>query len=367
MTALKDHLISLIRLHGPMTVSAYMTEALTNPQHGYYAKQTPFGTKGDFITAPEISQMFGELIGLWFADLWLKMGSPSKVHLIELGPGRGTLMSDLLRSVNALPDFLNKIDLHFVEASSALKEQQKQKLSAYPNNKYWHDSVKNALDQTAKDDGFAATFIIGNEFLDALPIRQFQKSDLGWHERMINTDESGEGLSYSLSPFPVQDVKLPSDYDDAEMYSVIETCPMGEFITYEISKYFKKHRGAALFIDYGYDKYQTGETLQAVEDHKFTGIFDNPGHADLSAHVNFIKTCDIAREVGIYAAGPTTQGAFLKNMGIDQRAATLLSAASDQQANDIKSGLHRLTSPEEMGELFKVCALSSEKYEMAGF
>lgn len=367
MTALKDHLINLIHLHGPMTVSNYMTEALTNPKFGYYAKQTPFGQKGDFITAPEISQMFGELIGLWFADLWLKMERPSKVHLIELGPGRGTLMSDFLRSISVLPDLLKKIDLHFVEASAALRDQQKQKLSAYPNKKTWHDSVKNALDAAAKDDGFAATFIVANEFLDALPIRQFQKTDLGWNERMVNTDESGEGLAYSLAPFPVQDVKLPSAYDNAEMHSVIETCPMGEFITYEISKYFLKHQGAALFIDYGYDQYQTGETLQAVEDHKFASVLGNPGHADLSAHVNFIKTCDIAREVGAHATGPTTQGTFLKNMGIDQRAASLLKGANEKQAADIASAHHRLTATDEMGDLFKVCALSSSKYEMAGF
>ncbi|MDG1707192.1 MAG: SAM-dependent methyltransferase, partial [Emcibacteraceae bacterium] len=219
MTALKDHLINLIKLHGPIPISSYMTEALTNPKHGYYVKETPFGAKGDFVTAPEISQMFGELIGLWFADVWVKMGNPRKVHLIELGPGKGTLMNDLLRTIKVLPNFSKVIDLHFVDASPNLINIQKGTLKEFDNSKTWHSTVKSALDAAHDDEGLSTTFIIANEFLDALPIRQFQKTELGWNERMVTVSEKGDDLVTMLSPFPVQDVTLPDHLISAELHN----------------------------------------------------------------------------------------------------------------------------------------------------
>ena len=368
MTALKDHLINLIKLHGPIPISSYMTEALTNPKHGYYVKETPFGAKGDFVTAPEISQMFGELIGLWFADVWVKMGNPRKVHLIELGPGKGTLMNDLLRTIKVLPNFSKVIDLHFVDASPNLINIQKGTLKEFDNSKTWHSTVKSALDAAHDDEGLSTTFIIANEFLDALPIRQFQKTELGWNERMVTVSEKGDDLVTMLSPFPVQDVTLPDHLISAELHNVIETSPMADFVTFEICRHLKKQSGAALFIDYGYDKHQTGETLQAVKDHQYVDIFDEPGSADLSVHVNFKKIEEHAIQSGLTPLGPTTQGNFLAHMGIEERTKSLISNASPEQSEEILKDLKRLISPDEMGTLFKVSGMvTNSDIEIAGF
>ncbi len=366
MTDLNEHLIKLIKLHGPIPVSSYMTEALTNPKYGYYVNQNPFGKSGDFITAPEVSQMFGELIGLWFADLWLKMDRPLKVHLIELGPGKGTLMADIIRVLDVLPEFLGVIDLHFVEASPQLIEVQKEKFHDFPGNKSWHETVKSALTAANADD--EVTFIIANEFFDALPIRQFQKGDLGWHERMITVNEKDDGLTFMLSPFPVQDVKLPENLKAADLHSIIEISPMAEYLTAMIAEHFKDHSGAALFIDYGYNDYRTGETLQAIEKHKYANIFEKPGYADISAHVNFRKLLDIAGHLGVKTLGPTTQNEFLSAMGIEERVRILTQTATPEQKQDILGALVRLVAKDEMGTLFKVIGIiSDEKLDAAGF
>ncbi len=366
MTDLNDHLIKLIKLHGPITVSNYMTEALTNPKYGYYVNQNPFGKHGDFITAPEVSQMFGEMIGLWFADLWIKMSRPGKVHLIELGPGNGTLMADIVRVFDAVPALLNSIELHFVEAAPQLIEIQKEKFREFKGKKNWHETVKSALSASKAED--ETTFIIANEFLDALPIRQFQKGDLGWHERMVTVSTDGNHLINMLSPFPVQDVKLPEHLINAEQHSIIEISPMAEYLIAQIADHFKSQNGAALFIDYGYTAYQTGETLQAVEKHKYADVFSRPGHADLSAHVNFKKLIDIVEKTGIKSLGPIHQGKFLNNMGIEERVSMLCEYASLEQKKDILGGLNRLIAPDEMGTLFKVMGLMSRTdIDVAGF
>ncbi len=366
MTDLNDHLIKLIKLHGPITVSNYMTEALTNPKYGYYVNQNPFGKQGDFVTAPEVSQMFGEMIGLWFADLWIKIGRPGKVHLIELGPGNGTLMVDILRVLEIVPDFIKAIELHFVEAAPQLIDIQKEKLKEFNGNKTWHETVKPALLKASNEDEI--TFIIANEFLDALPIRQFQKGDLGWHERMVTVGTDGKCLTNMLSPFPVQDTKIPEHLIDAEQHSIIEISPMAEYLIAQIADHFKSHDGAALFIDYGYNENQTGETLQAVEKHKYTDIFARPGYADISAHVNFKKLIDIARNKGIKSLGPENQGKFLNNMVIEERVRMLCENASLEQKKDILEGLNRLIAPDEMGTLFKVMGLISRTdVYVAGF
>lgn len=364
MTPLNKHLIKLIKLHGPIPISSYMTEVLTNPKYGYYINQNPFGIKGDFITAPQISQMFGELIGLWFADIWLKMNKPPKIHLLELGPGEGNLMADFLRVLKVLPKFTDAIEIHFVEASAKLIEIQKDKVKSFKGNKHWHETVKSALNAT--DD--APVFVIANEFFDALPIRQFQKSDLGWHERMVGINDQGDGLATILSPFPILDVTLPLELRDGKINSVIEVCPMGEYLTLEICNQIKANGGAALMIDYGYNKYRTGETLQAVEKHKYANIYDKPGKADLSAHVNFRKIHDIIKQTGLKPLGPVYQGEFLNNIGIEERVKTLSKNATTEQVNDILSALNRLVSPGEMGTLFKVIGMISDNdIEAAGF
>lgn len=364
MTPLLTHLIKLINMHGPIPVSSYMTEALTNPKYGYYVRQNPFGTKGDFITAPEISQMFGELIGLWFADVWLKMDKPEKIHLIELGPGRGTLMADFIRVLKVLPAFKQAIEIHFVEASPKLIEIQKDKLKKFEHKIQWHETVKSALNTAVN----APTFIIANEFFDALPIRQFQKEVLGWHERMVSINEKGDGLTTMLSPFPIVDVTLPADLRDGEINSVIEISPMAEYLTVEICNHIKANGGAALFIDYGYTKHRTGETLQAIEKHKYADIYKNPGEADLSAHVNFRKIYEIIERVDLKPLGPIYQGKFLNNMGIEDRVKTLSKKASPEQTKDILRALNRLIAPDEMGTLFKIIGMiSTNNIEVAGF
>ncbi len=366
MTDLNDHLIKLIKLHGPISVSSYMTEALTNPKFGYYVNQNPFGKGGDFITAPEVSQMFGELVGLWFADIWLKMRRPVKVHLIELGPGKGTLMADLVRVLDVLPEFRNVLELHLVEASPQLIKVQKNALVNFKGKITWHETVKTALVAAEGDD--MATFVIANEFFDALPIRQFQKGDLGWHERMVTVNEKGDGLINMLSPFPVQDVELPEHLKAADLHSIIELSPMAEYITGLISEHIKSNTGATLFVDYGYNEYRTGETLQAIEKHKYASIFERPGHADLSSHVNFCKIIDIAKTRGLKTHGPAMQGKFLNEMGIAERVRILNKSATPEQKKDILSALNRLIAPDEMGTLFKVLAMTSDHgLEVTGF
>ena len=343
-----------------------MTEVLTNPKYGYYVNQNPFGKTGDFVTAPEVSQIFGELIGLWFADLWLKMDRPVKVHLIELGPGKGTLMADVIRVLSVLPDFLNVIELHFVEASPQLTQIQKEKLSDFQGKITWHETVKSALTAAEGDD--APTYLFANEFFDALPIRQFQKGDLGWHERMVTANETGDGLITMLSPFPVQDVELPAALKVAELHSIIEVSPMAEYVTNLIGEHLKTYSGAALFIDYGYTESRTGETLQAIEQHKYANIYERPGYADLSSHVNFGKLLDIANYVGLTTLGPKEQGRFLSDMGIEERVKILCKNATPEQKKDILSSVNRLIAPDEMGTLFKVAGMiSSDEIEVAGF
>ncbi len=366
MTGLNNHLINLIKLHGPIPISSYMTEVLTNPKYGYYVNQKAFGVEGDFTTAPEISQMFGELIGLWFADVWLKMDRPHKIHLIELGPGRGTLMADFIRVLRVLPEFLNVIELHFVEASPQMADIQKKKMSKFEGTINWHETVKSALN--AAENDLEPTFIIANEFFDALPVRQFQKGELGWHERMVTVNEKGDGLTTMLSPFPVQEVRLPEHLKMGELHSVIEVSPMTEFITDEICKHLKLYNGTALFIDYGYTIHRTGETLQAIEKHKYANIYKNPGLADLSAHVNFKKVMDIIEASGLVSLGPVYQGKFLSDMGIEERVKILTKQATAEQSKDILNALNRLVAPDEMGTLFKVVGILSEAdIEVSGF
>ncbi len=369
MTPLKQHLIKLIKLHGPIPISSYMTEALTNPKHGYYVTQNPFGVKGDFITAPDVSQMFGELIGLWFADVWLKMNKPQKIFLLELGPGNGSLMKDFMRVLKVLPEFVEAIEIHFVEASPQLIEIQKDKFKNFPCKKYWHETVKSALNATVG----APTYIIANEFFDALPIRQFQKGILGWHERMVGVDKENEDLKTMLAPFAVAEVTLPEGLRDAELHSVIEVSPMAEYLMVEICNHIKTNQGAALIIDYGYTKHRTGETLQGVEDHKYANIYQNPGQADLSAHVNFCKLCEIIEKIDLKPLGPIFQGKFLEYMGIEERVKSLTKSATPEQASDLLKSLSRLVAPDEMGTLFKVIAMVStadndaDEIEIAGF
>jgi len=352
MNALQKYLIKLIKVQGPISIATFMAEALGNKQHGYYMKQDPFGQGGDFTTAPEISQMFGEIIGLWQANNWLNMGRPETIHLIELGPGRGTLMQDALRSMKIVPGLLDTVKLHFVETSPALRRIQEKNLQAYIKP-IWHNRINEVLDVA----GGEPIFVIANEFFDALPVRQFQKTETGWHERLICLD-SHENLCFQLAPVPTSEQIIPPAHHRAENGSIVEICAIGENILAEVASHIKINNGAALIIDYGHDTGGTGDSLQAVKGHQYSDILINPGDADLTTHVNFLRLKEIAQRIDIKTYGPIPQGDFLQSMGIKARSQKLSLNATSAQKKDIHAAQHRLIDENEMGKLFKVMALT---------
>ncbi len=342
MNALQKHLIGVIRTEGPLTVARYMAEALGHPEHGYYMKQDPFGANGDFITAPEISQMFGEILGLWIADCWQRQGAPAPLRLVELGPGRGTLMQDAMRAMKCLPGLAEAVDLHLVETSPFLRNHQKKRLTAT-----WHDSLDGVPD--------GPLFLIANEFFDALPIHQFVRGDDGFQERRIG--EKDGKLAWHLGPAEPSD-RLP---DCVPRGAIIETCPAAQAIIRTIAERIASHGGAALLIDYGYAQAGHGDSLQALKNHQFRDILDITGDADLTAHVNFSALKSVAQKAGTAVYGPVYQGDFLLACGIGARAAALArNAAADQQSN-ISAALQRLTAADQMGHLFKAMAILPAK------
>ncbi|HYD30680.1 MAG TPA: class I SAM-dependent methyltransferase [Azospirillaceae bacterium] len=358
---LTDLLRRRIAVEGPMTVAAFMAEALGHPRLGYYMTRDPFGTAGDFTTAPEISQMFGELIGLWCAHVWSRMGAPRRVVLVELGPGRGTLMQDALRAAALVPAFREAIEPHLVETSPMLRQRQQATLAALPfagKGPTWHDHLATVPE--------GPTLAIANEFFDALPIRQFVRTPEGWAERLVDANPDGAGLRFVLdrrSLGGAAEAMLPESVRAAPEGSVAEICPAGEVIAAELADRLVRHDGAALLIDYGHARSAAGETLQAVRRHTFAPVLEKPGEADLTAHVDFEVLARAARQTGARVHGPITQGAFLANLGIRERAAILRRAASVAQAADIDAALRRLIEPEEMGTLFKVMALTDPRQE----
>jgi len=338
-----------------------MADCLLHPEHGYYRTREAIGLGGDFITAPEISQMFGELLGLWAADYWQKLGAPPHCYLVELGPGRGTLMRDALRAASALPAFRRAARPLLVEASERMRGMQRQTLAG--ESAEWHDDIAGL----PKD---APLIVLANEFLDALPVRQFQRGDDGgWHERRIGLAEDGVGLRFVLDPRSLPfDELVPPDLRDGPRGVIVESSPAVRAAASEISARLRNQGGAALFIDYGYDKPGFGETLQAVYRHAYTDPLSEPGLADLTAHVDFLSFARAAQRAGARVYGPLGQGAFLRALGIAMRAEKLRRHAASGHSGDIDRDLHRLTAPEEMGTLFKVLALTpADSPEPAGF
>lgn len=344
---LADVLRRLIASYGPITLMHYMGESNAR----YYTSRDPLGAGGDFITAPEVSQMFGELIGLWLADIWTRAGRPDPVYYVELGPGRGTLAADALRAARRAG---LEPQVHFVEGSSALREVQ---LDRVPDA-HWHHDLS-----TVPAD--APILLVANEFLDALPIRQLVRAEAGWRERMVAVD--GEGAFVAIAGDKPMDAAVPQDRRDAPLGTLIETCPGAAATVEEASARLEKQGGAALFIDYGYDAPQTGSTFQALRDHRMVDPFAAPGEADLTALVDFAAMADVAQANGARWLGTSTQGDFLRALGIEMRA-TALATRSPDQADAIGSALHRLVSPDEMGTLFKVMGLASPEWpDGAGF
>jgi NADH dehydrogenase [ubiquinone] 1 alpha subcomplex assembly factor 7 len=342
MNDLKSRLIARVSRHGPMTLAEYMGECLLHPDLGYYMRKDPLGRAGDFITAPEISQMFGELIGLWMAQVWMDQGAPGDAILLEMGPGRGTLMADLLRATQGVPGFHAAMDLHLVEASPHLREVQCTALAAHRPS--FHDTLDSVPERPV--------FAIANEFFDAMPIRQFRraKGDF-WHERVVGLDAGT--LAIGLAP-PAPLAALEHRLADTEPGMIVETCAPAKAIAAELGRRIAARGGAAILIDYGAEE-SIGDTFQAVARHRSVNPFDRPGMADLTAHVAFGPLARAARPARASALVP--QGVFLERLGITARAQALAKKLRGPALDRHIAAHRRLTHPDEMGHLFKVRAL----------
>ena len=335
---------------GPMPVARYMQLCLAHPEHGYYLKRDPLGREGDFITAPEVSQMFGELIGLWAASVWSAMGAPEQVKFIELGPGRGTMMADALRALRVLPPLYQSLTIHMVEVNPVLREKQRSTLSGV-RNITWHDSIDDVLDGPA--------VIFANEYFDVLPIHQMVKRETGWHERTVELDKNEKLVfGHMGEPTPRFEVLLPPLVREAPVGAIFEWRPDKEIM--KIARRVREQDGAALIIDYGHLRSDAGDTFQAIARHSFTDPLRNPGQADVTAHVDFQALARAAEDLGARVHGPVTQGDFLKRLGIETRAATLMAKATPEVSADIDGALKRLTETGRggMGSLFKVIGIS---------
>jgi NADH dehydrogenase [ubiquinone] 1 alpha subcomplex assembly factor 7 len=344
LTPLARLLLRRIAIAGPLTVAEYMSEALGHPTYGYYQRRDPLGRAGDFVTAPEVSQMFGELIGLWLVEVWHIMSCPDPCNLVELGPGRGTLMSDALRAARVRPAFGGAVRLHLVETSPYLRERQAEALGAH--RPQWRASLAEVPE--------GPLLLVANEFFDALPIHQFELRPEGWRERVVECD--GERLVFGWAP-PGPSFALLSDRQ--RRGSCAEVSPSALRVAGEIGGRLARWGGAALIIDYGTSRSLPGESLQAVRRHQPVDPLAEPGDADLSAHVDFAGLGRAAREAGASVYGPLPQGEFLLRLGLGIRAKSLLARATPEQARDIEAARRRLVDSREMGNLFKVIALAA--------
>lgn len=328
----------LIAATGPISIAHYMAEANAR----YYGSRDPLGAAGDFVTAPEISQMFGELIGLWLTDIWQRAGRPEDACYVELGPGRGTLARDALRAAGRaglVPE------VHFVETSPALTDLQR---AAHPGAVWHHDLSGLPTDKPL--------LIVANEFLDALPVRQLVRTASGWRERMVGLDADGAFIPVAGTR-PI-DMAVPERFSDVGEGAIVEASPAAATIVQEVAGRLAAQGGAALFIDYGYVEPQLGSTLQAIRVHRKVDVFAEPGEADLTAHVDFATLAEVAEQAGARWLGTSTQGQWLAALGIGARAGSLARAAP-HAAEAIEEATIRLTAPAEMGTLFKVMGLAA--------
>jgi len=322
----------LIRRNGSLSVEAYWNLCLSHQIHGYYMKRDPLGAAGDFITAPEISQLFGDMIGIWAIEQWFAMGQPSAIYIVECGPGRGTLMADILRVAKVMPEFLTAAQIHLIEMSPSLQAKQGEALKGH--QVVWHENLSTLPDN-------APMIVIGNEFLDALPIQQYMFQDDNWFERVIGLNENDE-LIWGLVPSSIT-LEKP-----VEQNVVFEISPARELFISDISARMMAQGGAAVMIDYGHDITGFGDTLQAVRKHTYHDVLKDCGQADITSHVDFLALKNCAEKLGLNTS-IQTQGDFLKRLGIEERAAQLM-----KKSDDVQSGLYRLVDDSEMGKLFKV-------------
>ncbi len=339
----QNNLEQLILSSSPMTLGEFTTLALIHPEYGYYINRDPLGVAGDFTTAPEISQMFGELIGAWIVDIWMQMGKPASFNLIEAGAGRGTLMADIMRVCKGVHGFNDAAQIHFIEASRLLKDKQHAALKGH--NVIWHDAIADiSVDNPC--------IILGNEFLDALPIEQLRRSASGWQKRVITVDNDKLVFDWAIAENELVKL-LPSKTVSNEIY---EVAPARKGFINECEVLLKANGGVALFVDYGYDRSHYGDTLQAVKAHEFVDVLEDVGNCDVTSHVDFDA---LSRHSNVSVTRIATQGSFLKSLGINHRAKAINASNAD---------LNRLVGADQMGELFKViCFYHGDNLTPAGF
>ncbi|CCV15831.1 class I SAM-dependent methyltransferase [Mesorhizobium sp. STM 4661] len=348
MTRLKTRIAELIDAVGPIPVSEYMALCLFDPEDGYYTTREPFGAAGDFITAPEISQMFGELVAIWLYEAWRATGRPLPVTIAEIGPGRGTLMKDMLRTLSRLDTALTAgAAFAMIETSPRLTGIQQQTLAGTSATIRWHETI-DTLPRTP-------LLIVGNELFDAVPIRQFVRAGAGWRERMIGLDDAG-GLRLFAGAGSVDPTLLPDDAEKAPQGAIVEVAPARSALMAAIAGRISSHGGAGLFPDYGHLQPGIGDTLQALRKHDHEDVLANPGEADLTAHVDFAALAAIVRAHGL-GAHLATQGEFLVRMGLLERAGRLGANANEAAREKIAGEVERLAGTQAMGELFKVLAI----------
>jgi len=355
--ALETEIRRLIAIAGPMPVSQYMGLCLGHPTLGYYTTHDPIGNAGDFTTAPEISQMFGELLGLWAAAVWRQMGAPADVRLIELGPGRGTMMLDMLRAANVVADFRKTLAVHLVETSPILRQRQQQAFGKLNVKIAWHETLAEVPEGPA--------IIVANEFFDALPVNQAIKLADGWHERVIRVDDNGD-LAFALGPEPLKffEQTLPPQVRMAEVGAIYEW--RGDPPMLEVARRVVHGGGGALIIDYGHLDSTVGDTFQALRDRRKSDPLVAPGLADVSAHVDFQALASAAESLGARVHGPISQATLLRRLGIEQRATNLKRVAPPDKAEAIDLALARLTAGGQvgMGNMFKAIGLSAPAIKM---
>jgi SAM-dependent MidA family methyltransferase len=345
----QDGLRALLEARGSLSVAEFMAWCLTGRSDAYYRAADPIGRSGDFITAPEVSQIFGELIGLWAGAVWQSMGQAAPIQLIELGPGRGTLITDALRALRVLPEFLAAMELHLVERSERLRERQRDAIFG-GFAPIWHESLADVPDGPA--------VIIANEFFDALPVAQYIRSGGTWRERVVRLDNGGQPIFAPGDAVPLPE--LPAAASAAEEGAILETRPSALPVIEAIGRRAHRFPTAALIVDYGYGRDAYGDTLQAVRAHNYVDPLAAPGQTDLSAHVNFAELARMAQGSGLKAWGPMPQGHFLLALGLETRLQKLLASRLEEPARqNLVLGATRLIDPHQMGELFKAMALTS--------
>lgn len=345
-----EALAALIRARivrdGPLSVADYMALTLSHPRHGYYRTRDPLGAAGDFVTAPEISQVFGELIGLWCAVAWQRAGAPSPVLLVELGPGRGTLMADALRAARLVPAFRQSVRVHLVETSAPLRARQRKTLGA--EGITWHDRFDTVPD--------GPLLLVANEFFDALPVHQYVKKGGVWRERLIDLD--GERFRFTVAEAPAEADLFPAAVRDAPEGAIFERSPAAFALVKAIAGRIAETGIAALIVDYGPARTATGESLQAVRGHAYADVLAAPGSADLTTHVDFQSLAAAAHARGAAVFGPLSQRTLLTRLGLAVRAERLAAGKGADVAAAIRAGCERLIDGRGMGTLFKALALA---------